>query len=110
LYRIAQEALNNVVKHAQASQVAVSLRSGFNRSFSEAERWGTMNSNGEPVELVICDDGRGFDPEEIPSGRLGLGIIRERAQAIGATLEIDTELGCGTQIRVVCESQSDHQT
>jgi signal transduction histidine kinase len=53
------------------------------------------------VELVIRDNGRGFDLDAVPTGRLGLGIIRERAQAIGATLEIDTEFGCGTQIRVI---------
>jgi signal transduction histidine kinase len=94
LYRIAQEALNNVVKHAQATQVSVSLSSGASVLSSDVD--------GERVELVICDDGRGFDPDAVPVGSLGLGIIRERAQAIGATLEIDTEFGYGTQVRVVC--------
>ena len=50
-------------------------------------------------------DGEGsspLNPDAVPAGSLGLGIIRERAQAIGATLEIDTEFGCGTQVRVVC--------
>jgi signal transduction histidine kinase len=93
LYRIAQEALNNVVKHAQASRVTVDLR---------CAPLVLQRQDQVEVELVICDDGRGFDPDAVPSGRLGLGIIRERAQAIDATLDINTEPGCGTQIRVAC--------
>jgi signal transduction histidine kinase len=83
LYRIAQEALNNVVKHSKASQVTVSLQ--------------CQPDNGG-VELCISDDGRGFDPTRIPSGHLGVGIMHERARAIGATLEIESELGAGTRI------------
>ena len=86
LYRIAQEALNNVVKHAHASQATVGLR-------SEEER----------VELCITDDGRGFDPGCVLPDRLGLGIMRERAQAIGATLTIESEPGHGTRVTVVWE-------
>jgi len=92
LYRIAQEALNNVVKHAHASQVMVSLRR-FPPA-SGGDREGT-------VELCINDDGRGFDPSYIPPDRLGLGIIRERAQTIGATLKIDSRPGHGTQVTAV---------
>jgi GAF domain-containing protein/HAMP domain-containing protein len=92
LYRIAQEALNNVVKHAHASQVMVSLRR-FPPA-SGGDREGT-------VELCINDDGRGFDPSYIPPDRLGLGIIRERAQTIGATLKIDSRPGRGTQVTAV---------
>ena len=87
LYRIAQEALNNVVKHARASQATVRLR-------------------GRPpasVELHISDDGRGFDPASVPPDHLGLGIMCERAEAIGAALEIDSQPGHGTQITVVWE-------
>jgi signal transduction histidine kinase len=86
LYRIAQEALNNVVKHAQANAVQVSLR-------------------GRPgqVELHIGDDGRGFDPQSVPSDCLGLGIMVERAAEIGARLSIESEPGHGTQITVVWE-------
>jgi signal transduction histidine kinase len=57
--------------------------------------------NGQSVELRIRDDGRGFDPEQVPPDRMGLGIIQERAQAIGADLAIQSSLGKGTQITVI---------
>jgi signal transduction histidine kinase len=112
LYRIAQEALNNVVKHAQASQVEVSLRcapffpsdrvrSDFSLSRGEEGEPAPSTVEGARVELCIRDNGRGFDPGNVPPDRLGLGIIRERAQAIGAVLEIDSQLGRGTQVKVV---------
>jgi nitrate/nitrite-specific signal transduction histidine kinase len=91
LYRIAQEALNNVVKHAQATHVTVTLRC--------ASPSGSADGRGAG-ELCISDDGCGFDASIVPPDRLGLGIIRERAQAIGASLEIDTEPQCGTLVRV----------
>jgi signal transduction histidine kinase len=53
------------------------------------------------VTLSIADDGRGFDLTTIPPGRLGLGIMRERADAVGARFEIDSEPGRGTQVAVV---------
>jgi GAF domain-containing protein/HAMP domain-containing protein len=92
LYRIAQEALNNVVKHADARQVAVSLRCLSSASGGNA---------AGAVKLCISDDGHGFDPTRIPPDRLGLGIIRERAQAIKATLEIESEPNSGTKIMVL---------
>ena len=101
LYRIAQEALNNVVKHANASQVAVSLRCIPSASRDRA---------AGAVELCISDDGRGFDPDGIPPDRLGLGIIRERAQAIGATLKIDSQSGYGTQVKVRWEEDGGRRT
>jgi signal transduction histidine kinase len=94
LYRIAQEALNNVVKHAQASEVAVSLRP---TTF-------VFEDSGEQQDvfvLQVSDDGRGFDPSHVRPDHLGLGIIRERAQTIGATLTIDSRPHHGTQITVV---------
>jgi len=84
LYRIAQEALNNVAKHAQASQSKVSLRCAPRK-----------------LELEISDDGRGFDVSGVPRDRLGLGIMRERAESVGATIEIESRIGCGTRVRVV---------
>jgi signal transduction histidine kinase len=84
LFYLAQEALNNVVKHARATRVTVHLR-------SEPER----------VELAIEDNGRGFDLAQIPSTSLGLGIMRERAAAIGASLQVTSAVGHGTTVTVV---------
>jgi PAS domain S-box-containing protein len=80
-YRIAQEALNNIARHAGASQAVVRL-------CGHAER----------LELSISDDGQGFDPACVPLEHLGLSIMRERADTIGATLRIETRLGSGTQV------------
>jgi signal transduction histidine kinase len=110
LYRIAQEALNNVVKHAQASHVVMSLycsppcpariSSGDEGSSPLLSEQAGERSDGG-VELCIRDDGQGFDPNFVSPDRLGLGIIRERAQAIGAQVSIRSEPGKGTQIEVV---------
>jgi PAS domain S-box-containing protein len=83
LYRLAQEALNNVVKHAKASQAVVTLRLG------------------ESVRLTIEDNGVGFDPSTITADHLGLKIMRERSEAINATLKIYSEPGEGTQVSVI---------
>ncbi len=84
LYRIAQEALNNVARHARAGRVDLALR---------------PLSPG--VELRVADDGRGFDPARISSDHLGLGIMRERAEAIGALLTIESHRAQGTAVTVV---------
>ena len=97
LYRIAQEALNNVAKHAAASQAAVSLRYLL-PSPCQGE------GPGVRVELRISDDGRGFDPQGVPPESLGLGIMRERAEAIGAALRIKSQVGQGTQVVVAWPS------
>jgi two-component system nitrate/nitrite sensor histidine kinase NarX len=52
------------------------------------------------VTAIVEDDGRGFDPELVPPSHLGLGIMRERAETIGAMLSIDSEPGAGTHIDV----------
>lgn len=83
LYRIAQEALNNVVKHAKASQAVVTLRVG------------------ESVRMTVADNGAGFDPSTVTSDHLGLKIMRERAEAIGARLLVYSEPGEGTQVSVI---------
>jgi signal transduction histidine kinase len=83
LYRVAQEALNNVAKHSEASRAVVSLR-----------------ASGDRVELEIADDGRGFDVERARPDSLGVGIMRERIDAIGATLRIESEPGRGTRVGV----------
>jgi signal transduction histidine kinase len=83
LYRIAQESLNNVAKHAGATRATVRLR-------CEPDR----------VALRVRDDGKGFDPAGGSSDSLGLGIMRERAEAIGAELTIESEIGKGTAVTV----------
>jgi signal transduction histidine kinase len=93
LYRIAQEALNNVVKHSEATTVQVCLRCA-------TELQGETKTRASHVELLVLDNGKGFEPEQIPANRLGLGIIRERAQAIGAFLEIASQPGQGTSLVV----------
>jgi signal transduction histidine kinase/ligand-binding sensor domain-containing protein len=108
LYRIAQEALNNVVKHAQARQVVVRLCcTPLTGSICHPER-STAESKGDnsaaavgTVELTIRDDGRGFDPGEVSAEHMGLGIMRERAEAVGAQLEIESRPGEGTRVTVV---------
>lgn len=85
LYHIAQEALNNVLKHSHAQHVRVQL------CFSEVE-----------TLLEVSDDGVGFAPAAASSaGGLGLSSLQERADKIGARLNIESTPGQGTEIRVV---------
>ncbi len=81
LYRLCQEALNNIAKHASAKQV-----------------WIMLHFDAGLVTLRIRDDGCGFDPEDVPSGHYGLSMMRERAKAIGADLSIDSQPGYGSEI------------
>ena len=101
LYRITQESLNNVVKHAQASRVTVSLRHLHAPSAHQGSWRG--------VELCINDDGRGFDLSRVLSDHLGLGlgIIHERAESIGASLNLESQPGHGTQVMVVWDGTND---
>jgi signal transduction histidine kinase len=78
-YRIAREALINASVHSGAAQIQVSL-------FEEA---------GELI-LRVEDDGCGFNRQTVPAGHLGLSIMEERAQEIGAILQINSEPGGGT--------------
>ena len=85
LYRIAQEALNNALKHAQAQRITICL-----------------NLDPHKVTLEISDDGRGFDLATIHerAGRLGLRGMEERALQLGACLTTDSQPGQGTKIKV----------
>ncbi|MBL8154536.1 MAG: GAF domain-containing protein, partial [Anaerolineae bacterium] len=82
-YRIAQEALSNIVKHSRARTVHV-----------------RMVRADDAAWLEIADDGRGFDPQQLVSGHYGLQIMRERAEAVGAHLEMHSEPGQGTQLHL----------
>lgn len=90
-YRMAQEALHNVVKHSHATHFVLEL------SHSE-----------DGLVLTIRDNGQGFDTSQIAGG-LGLGSLRERAASIGATLEIQSVAGQGTMVGVVWQP-SENQT
>ncbi len=83
-YRVVQECINNITRHASASRVEIHF-----------------NSHAGRVELTIRDNGRGFDPTAIAPGHLGLSIMRDRVQSIGATLETMSAPTEGTLIRVV---------
>ena len=84
LYRIAQEAVTNIAKHADADKVTV-----------------TLDGDEHHVHLRITDDGTGFDPAAVHNnGSMGLGIMRERAEAIGAALTVEAAAGAGTSIAV----------
>jgi two-component system sensor histidine kinase UhpB len=82
IYRVAQEALTNVARHAHATRVDVRL-----------ER------QGEQIVLTVRDDGRGLEPGTLPSA-YGIRGMRERAMLIGAQLVIDQPSGGGTQVQL----------
>jgi PAS domain S-box-containing protein len=89
LYQIAREALNNVLKHADATRVTVKI-----------------SSDTELVSLEIVDNGRGFDPETVPdNGGLGLLGIRERAEKLGGLMTIFPAPGGGTSLKVCLHLQ-----
>jgi len=82
LFRIAEEALTNVERHAAAQQVTVRLAFGSDR-----------------IDLVVRDDGVGFDPAAVDPDHYGLTGIRERAAMIGATLRVRSRPSGGTEVR-----------
>jgi signal transduction histidine kinase len=86
LFRIAQEALNNSLKHAAAASVVVYL----------------CQDSG-CIEMEIVDDGVGFKPGQLDSGGMGLKNIRERTERLGGTMIVHSKLGEGTNIKVVIE-------
>jgi signal transduction histidine kinase/streptogramin lyase len=84
LYRVAQEAIANALKHAEPRRIDVRLA-----------------YQARAVRLSVADDGRGFDPEQaVPAGHFGLVGLRERARRLGASLTIDSRPGAGATITV----------
>jgi PAS domain S-box-containing protein len=90
LYRICQEALNNIAKHAKASRVEID-----------------MHHAPDKLDIHIRDNGCGFDVSlPAPSGHYGLEMLRERAEAIGAILKVTSQPGQGTEVSIYwCEKE-----
>jgi signal transduction histidine kinase len=86
LFRIAQEAMANALRHASPMHVDVRLRADDTR-----------------IRLEVEDDGQGFTVRRAASGHLGLATMRERARALGGRIEIDSEPGRGTVVRLVVD-------
>lgn len=84
LYRIAQEALTNVARHAQAHTATIRLQVA-----------------PDEVRLTVTDDGRGFDPSDVGAGRHGLTGLAERAKLLGGRLDLESRPGEGSRIEVV---------
>jgi signal transduction histidine kinase len=82
-FRVTQEALNNVVKHARATTASVRLAGGAGLT-----------------ELTITDDGCGFDPAAVSRDHIGILTMQERAAGVGAGFDIDTSAGRGTVVRL----------
>jgi signal transduction histidine kinase len=92
VYRITQEALTNVAKHAQARHV-----------------WIRLTAADHAVDLTIRDDGVGFDPDQaaelVKDGHFGLAGMRERVELGGGRLDLDSQPGQGTTVRVALPAQ-----
>jgi two-component system nitrate/nitrite sensor histidine kinase NarX len=89
-YRVAQEALNNTIKHARAKEIGVKFV-----------------NQPDQIDLMIHDNGRGFDPKKPLTEQFGLKIMQERAEAIGAQLFIQSQPGVGTAIRLTWLQEKD---
>ena len=94
-YYVAQEALNNVAKHARAHDVSL-----------------TLHSYADRARLSVRDDGQGFDATRVTPEHLGLAIMRERTESINGILDIVSAPGVGTEIRVTWKDEkaaADHE-
>jgi Histidine kinase-, DNA gyrase B-, and HSP90-like ATPase len=81
LYRVAQEALQNIAKHARARHV-----------------WVTLQLSSDMATLEVRDDGRGFDPTAVAGDHFGLAIMRERMAAIGGAVTVESRPGDGATV------------
>ena len=81
LYRVLQEALSNIARHAEADQVGLSL-----------------NMTPNAVALIVADNGRGFAVNDVPSNSYGLAGMKGRLEEVGGTLKVDSTLSAGTTI------------
>jgi signal transduction histidine kinase len=88
LYHIAQEALNNALKHAAASEVMIAL-----------------HCQGPLVALTVGDNGSGFDPQLVGDGGMGLTSMKERVQSLNGELRVESQPGQGTCITAELDLQ-----
>jgi signal transduction histidine kinase len=93
LYRIAQEAFNNIARHARATKVTTYLQ-----------------NLPDQVILTVQDDGQGFDPGSVPAERMGLRMMHERAEGIGAQLMVESEASRGTKVTVTWQMDEGRTT
>jgi two-component system sensor histidine kinase DegS len=90
MFRALQELLGNTARHSQATQVKVMLDMGEDR-----------------VRVSVDDNGRGFDPDAVQQGTsLGLKLIRERAEMLGGSFEVDSAVGRGTRVSFAVPARS----
>jgi two-component system nitrate/nitrite sensor histidine kinase NarX len=89
LYRITQEAFNNIARHARATHVTAAVQNLPDR-----------------VLLTIQDDGRGFDPDAVRAEQMGLRMMRERAEGLGLQLAIESRAGRGTKFAVTWQKDA----
>lgn len=87
IYRVAQEALHNVVKHANARHAQI-----------------TLSRNAAGLRLEVTDDGIGFDPEQIPRGHLGVAGMRQRAEQLGGEFSVSSKPRKGSRVEVFMSS------
>jgi signal transduction histidine kinase len=93
LYRIVQEALANVIKHAQAANASV-----------------TITATEDEVTVEVADDGRGFVPSASSSGHMGLQSMQDRAHELGGTITVHGRTGGGTRVIVAVPTWSPEVT
>jgi PAS domain S-box-containing protein len=94
LYRVAQEALNNSLKHAAATSVTVRVA-----------------ADGQRVQLEVQDNGKGFNPDTInDQGGMGLVNMRHRVEELGGTLTISSQLNEGTKVKVIVNAHENSQS
>jgi two-component system nitrate/nitrite sensor histidine kinase NarX len=91
-YRVAQESMNNIFKHASASEVFVRLE-----------------HQPDVVTLSVSDNGSGFNPERVTPEHMGLNIMRERIDAIGGVFDLESQFEQGTRIRVMWREYIDEE-
>lgn len=96
-YRIAQESMNNIVKHAEADKIEISLACENDTGSGQCNK----------ATLTIVDNGCGFAEEQRFADHFGLNIMKERAEAIQAVIKIESKINCGTCISLVWQAMKD---